>query len=157
MDKYTPKMDEIAFYRASGEFGFLSNLYKNPLEFEGRVFRCAEEAYQFGKAKDPEVAEWIISAPKPHLCAAAAHALFVFDIIPGWNDKKIVRMAYVIDKKFEDPYLKQKLLDTGYRQLTELSKTDAFWGIGKKGTGQNYLGILLMATRNRLQREMKID
>jgi len=120
--------DEIQFYRASGEYGYLSNLYKCPIEFEGRTFRCAEEAYQYGKPKDPAVAEWIVSAPKPHLCAAAAHALFVFDITPGWSDKKVPRMARIIDKKFMDYELGQKLLKTWPAMLTEASNTDAVLG-----------------------------
>lgn len=147
--------DKIRFYRASGEFGFLSNLYKSPIEFEGRTFRCAEEAYQYGKPNDPAVAEWIVSAPKPHLCAAAAHSLFVFDITPGWSDKKVPRMARVIDKKFTDPELGHKLLQTWPALLTEESNSDAFWGIGKKGNGRNMLGILLVATRERLHRQQE--
>jgi hypothetical protein len=142
--------DDIRFYRASGEYGFLSNLYKHNFEFEGRSWRCAEDAYQFGKPKDPAVAEWIVSAPKPHLCAAAAHALLAFDIAPDWQQKKVPRMAKVIDAKFSSEVLAEKLLFTYPRTLIEESSTDSFWGIGKKGTGKNMLGILLMATREKI-------
>ena len=151
--------DDIRFYRASGEYGFLSNLYKHNFEFEGRTWRCAEDAYQFGKPKDQAVAEWIVSAPKPHLCAAAAHALIAFDIVSDWQQKKVTRMANVIDAKFswkssepiyyENP-LAEKLLFTYPRTLIEESSTDSFWGIGKKGNGKNMLGILLMATREKI-------
>ena len=146
--------DDIRFYRSTGEYGYLSNLYKVPVTFEDRTFRCSEDAYQFGKPKDPAVAEWIISAPKPHLCAAAAHALLGFDIVPEWSTKKVPRMARVIDAKFrQNRDLRKKLLETNPRSLIEESNTDAFWGIGKKGNGHNMLGILLMATRNELLRE----
>jgi hypothetical protein len=145
--------DDIYFYRATGEYSFLSNLYRCGVRFEGQVFRSAEDAYQFGKPKDPEVALWLIKAPKPHLCAAAAHALFAFDISPDWQQKKVTRMARVIDAKFTSEDLAEKLIATWPRMLIEKSNTDAFWGIGKKGTGQNMLGILLMATRERLHRE----
>lgn len=145
-----PLHGEIRFYRSTGEYGFLSNLYRHIFEFEGRSWRCAEDAYQFGKPKDPAVAEWIVSAPKPHLCAVAAHSLLAFDINPNWQKGKVVRMAKVIDAKFTSPVLAEKLLFTWPRQLIEESNTDSFWGIGKKGTGHNMLGILLMATRERL-------
>lgn len=161
-----PPTGEIRFYRSTGEYGFLSNLYRHSFEFEGRTWRCAEDAYQFGKLKDPAVAEWIISAPKPHLCAAAAHSLLAFDIVPDWQTVKVVRMANVIDAKFawktSDPVhyenpLAEMLLKTWPRQLTEESNTDALWGIGKKGTGRNMLGILLMATRERLHAKFEGD
>lgn len=145
--------DDIRFYRATGEYGFLSNLYRHSFEFEGRIWRSAEDAYQFGKPRDPIVAEWLITAPKPHLCAAAAHALFAFDISPNWQTRKVTRMAQVIDAKFTSEVLAEKLLKTDQRMLIEESKTDAFWGTGKKGNGRNMLGILLMATRERLHRE----
>jgi hypothetical protein len=142
---------EIRFYRSSGEYGFLSNLFKAPVEFEGRKFRSSEEAYQFGKPKDPVVAEWLVSAPKQHLCAEAAHSLLGFDIREDWNSIKIDRMRRVIEAKFaQNPNLKECLLKTGDAMLIENSKTDAFWGVGKKGNGKNMLGTLLMELRAKL-------
>lgn len=157
-------MNEIRFYRAVGPYGFLSNLYKMPVGFaldaeylpDGDLFRAphffktSEEAYQYGKPKTQEIADWIVSAPKPHLCAAAAHALFVFDIRPDWATVKIDRMRLVLRHKFDvhkQFELWRALMDTGDAQLVEESNTDAFWGIGKKGTGKNMLGVLLMELR----------
>lgn len=143
--------DEIRFYRATGQYGFLSNLCKIPIEFEGRKFRCAEEAYQYGKPRDPRVAEWIVSAPKPHLCAAAAHALLSFDIREDWNEIKVDRMREVLRAKFsQDSALKNLLFQTYPKSLVEASKTDAFWGTGKKGNGKNMLGTLLAEVRDDL-------
>lgn len=143
---------EIRFYRASGEYGYLSNLYRRPIWYDKRKFNCSESAYQFGKPKDPVVAEWIIAAPKPHLCAAIAHALLSFDINPNWNEIKVDRMRDVLRAKFaQHPDLKEKLLNTGDAILIEDSATDAFWGVGKKGNGKNMLGVLLMEIRNELQ------
>ncbi len=146
-----PISKEIRFYRATGKFGFLSNLYKRPVEFEGRQFTCSETAYQFGKPRDIDVAEWIISAPKPHLCAAAAHSLFAFDIRQDWNSVKIDRMRAVLWAKFvQHEDLQKSLLDTGNARLIEESKSDAFWGIGKSGKGKNMLGVLLMEIRDEI-------
>lgn len=146
------RIDEITFYRATGEYGFMSNLYKREVVFSGIKFRSSEDAYQFGKPKDKEVAHWIVSAPKPHLCAIAAHALLPWDIRPGWNDGKVERMKLVLCAKFtQHDDLKEKLLATGDAQLTEVSKSDAFWGTGKKGNGKNMLGKLLMELREELR------
>jgi len=152
-------MTEIRFYRAVGEYGYLSNLYKATIRYGGRKFPHSEAAYQFGKPKDSAVAEWIVSAPKPHLCAAAAHALLAFDISPTWNEVKVKRMKSVLKEKFsQHPVLKEKLLKTGDAILIEESNTDAFWGTGKKGTGKNMLGVLLMEVRGELrQRENSLD
>lgn len=147
-------MSEIRFYRATGPNGYLSNLYVLPapcLQFEGYLFNTSEAAYQFGKPKDLAVAQWLIAAPKPHLCALTAHALLVFDVKPDWNQNKVDRMRAVLKAKFnQHPELANKLIATGEAKLIEASKTDAFWGIGKKGTGKNMLGILLMELRKEL-------
>jgi ribA/ribD-fused uncharacterized protein len=145
-------MGEIRFYRSTGEYGFLSNLFKRPVNFEGRDFSCSEEAYQYGKPRDKAVAEWIVKAPKPHLCAAAAHSLFVFDVREDWNDTKVERMRQVLKAKFDQHRdLAEKLVATGDAALIEESNMDAFWGIGKKGNGKNMLGVLLMEIRKELK------
>jgi len=163
----TPK---IRFYRASGRFGFLSNLYRLeaplqlPDEFDdlGYLFRKAayfetsEAAYQYGKPIRQEVADWIVSPPYPRLCAIAAHSLPWYDVRPKWNDIKVDRMRTVLRLKFDrkERYsLWQALLDTGEAVLIERSKIDAFWGIGKKGNGKNMLGRLLMELRSHLKAE----
>lgn len=138
----------IRFYRARGAHGFLSNLYKHPVKFEGREFPTSEHAYQFGKFKDPKVKEWAMSAPKPHLLAILAHGLFWWDITENWNETKVERMLNVLRAKFSNQDLRQKLIETQDAILIENSKTDAFWGIGKKGKGKNMLGELLMKVRD---------
>jgi ribA/ribD-fused uncharacterized protein len=145
---------EILFYRSDREYGFLSNLYRCPVMFEGRTFRSSEDAYQFGKPRKPAVAEWLISAPAPHLCAAAAHSLFAFDIVPGWSKIKVIRMRQVVEAKFrQNKDLYEMLMDTGTASLKENSPTDPFWGIGKNGDGKNMLGVILMDLREKLLAE----
>jgi ribA/ribD-fused uncharacterized protein len=140
---------EIRFYRASGKYGFLSNLFKCPIHYDDREFTCSEMAYQFGKPIRLEVSEWLVSAPAPHLCAAAAHALLSFDIAPDWNKIKVDRMRDILKEKFtQHKDLQKMLLDTGNAILIEESTIDAFWGIGKKGNGKNMLGVLLMEVRD---------
>jgi ribA/ribD-fused uncharacterized protein len=168
------RSEEIRFYRASGPFGFLSNLYRMPIPFwlpeerdgadrlfrKAASFRNTEAAYQYGKPAKQEVADWIVAAPAPHLCAAAAHALFVFDVRPDWGTVKIDRMRRVLRIKFdrhEQYTLWQSLIDTGDAALIEESKTDAFWGTGKKGNGKNMLGVLLMELRGQLAAEWEAE
>lgn len=145
------KNSTIFFYRASGKFGFLSNLYKAEIAFDGRSFPTSEHAYQFGKFRDPESAEWAIAAPKPHLVAIISHGLFAWDIVPKWSQKKLKRMENVLRAKFSQyPDLANKLIQTGNAELVEKSNMDNFWGCGKKGNGKNMLGKLLMQIREEL-------
>jgi len=145
-------MNEIKFYRASGEYGFLSNLFPCKIDCYNKTFRSSEELYQYGKPKNKEIAEWIISAPKQHLVAMAAHGLFGFDIVENWNEIKVDRMKECLKIKFlQHPELEEKLLATGNLILIEDSKTDALWGIGKKSNGKNMLGVLLMELREELK------
>jgi hypothetical protein len=53
------------------------------------------------------------------------------------------------------PVLRQRLLDTGNRQLVEHTKHDSYWGDGGDGTGQNHLGKILMRVRQELQRSVE--
>lgn len=164
---------EIRFYRACGRFRFLSNLHRLqvplwlPDEFDkgGELFwkavyfETSEAAYQYGKPLKQEVANWIVSAPYPRNCAIAAHSLPWYDVRPKWNEIKVDRMRRVLRLKFdrnERRPLWEALLDTGDAVLIEDSKTDAFWGIGKKGNGKNMLGRLLMELRDQLKAEVNI-
>lgn len=142
----------IMFYRSSGDYGYLSNLFRRKVKFENRVFRSSEDAYQFGKPLEGMTAEWLISAPKPHLCAMAAHGLMAFDIRPDWQAIKVDRMKDILRAKFsQHDDLKQKLIDTGDAILIEDSKTDNFWGCGRNMRGKNMLGNLLMQVREELK------
>jgi hypothetical protein len=139
---------EIHFYRATGPYGFLSNLYKCPVEFEGNVFRSAEDAYQYGKPREAAVAVWMTAAPSPSLCAQVGHSLLPWQVRADWDEVKVDRMRAVVRAKFQQhPDLRAKLIATGHAMLIEKSKMDAFWGIGKSGKGRNMLGQLLMAVR----------
>lgn len=143
--------DIIKFYRANGKYGFLSNLYKVQIEFEGIKFPTTEHAYQYGKFKDKDAREWAMKSPNPHLLSVLAHGLFSWDIVKNWNNIKVDRMYNVLKIKFSNDELKQKLLETGNSILIENSKSDSFWGIGKKGKGKNMLGKHLMKIREEIR------
>lgn len=156
--------DEIRFYRAIGKYGFLSNLYPCNIMSAGEKFASAEHLYQSYKAGDSKIRDWIKQAPYPRLAAIAGHNLFPYDVNPNWNKYnsdngladfgpeelryKVVIMRSTLLCKFGfNPDLADKLLETGDAILIEDSKTDYYWGIGKKGNGQNWLGKCLMDIR----------
>ena len=150
------KLADIPFYRANEKpFGAFSNLFRRPMEFEGRVYPTAEHAYQAGKARKDEVREWILSAPTPSLVAMAAHGLYTWDIVPEWSRTKFDRMRKVLRAKFtQHEDLKNLLLSTGNARLVEAGRTDnavnRTWG-EVNGKGQNMLGVLLMEVRDEIR------
>jgi ribA/ribD-fused uncharacterized protein len=153
-------MSEIRFYRANEKpYGAFSNLFRRPVEFEGETFVTAEHAYQAGKARKPEVKEWLMAAPSPSLLAMAAHGLYQWDIAPSWSRIKFDRMRGVLKAKFtQHEDLKQLLLSTGSARLVESATVDnavnRLWG-EVNGVGKNMLGVLLMELRAELSVQSK--
>lgn len=153
--KSTTKQADIQFYRSNEKpYGAFSNLFRRPMEFEGRMYPTAEHAYQAGKARKDEVREWILSAPTPSLVAMAAHGLYTWDIVPEWSRSKFDRMRKVLKAKFtQHEDLKKLLLSTGNARLVEAGRTDnavnRTWG-EVNGKGQNMLGVLLMEVRDEI-------
>lgn len=147
---------DIPFYRANEKpYGVFSNLFRRPMEFEGRMYPTAEHAYQAGKARKEEVREWILSAPTPSLVAMAAHGLYTWDIAPEWSRTKFDRMREVLRAKFtQHEDFKDLLLSTGDARLVEAGRTDNVvnrtWG-EVNGKGQNMLGVLLMEIREEIR------
>lgn len=151
-------MEEIRFYRASEKpYGAFSNLYRRDIVFEGETFATSEHAYQAGKARKPQVKEWLMSAPSPALLAMAAHGLYYWDVAPGWSKTKFDRMRGVLRAKFtQHEDLRELLLSTGDARLVESATVDntvnRLWG-EVNGKGKNMLGIMLMELRAELRSE----
>ena len=149
--------EEIRFYRTTGNYGFLSNLYPGDIVLDISEWSkrpsplyapSAEHAYQWLKAKNPQVQDDIMNVKLPRSAAILGHGMFRFDVHLKWNEIKVQWMHHVLNSKFlQHEDLTKLLLATGDAILIEDSKTDAFWGMGKKGTGQNMLGRLLMEIR----------
>jgi ribA/ribD-fused uncharacterized protein len=150
--------NEIRFYRASDKpYGCFSNLYRRAIELDGEIFPTAEHAYQAGKARKPEVRDWLMSAPSPALLAMAAHGLYYWDVAPGWSKTKFDRMRMVLSAKFtQHADFTTALLGTGTARLVESATVDSpvnrLWG-EVNGVGKNMLGILLMEIRDELIRD----
>lgn len=157
-----PPADEVRFYRANEKpYGVLSNLYRAKITFESRDFPTAEHAYQFGKARSPAVAEWLMMAPSPSLLAMAAHGLYSWDVAPGWSSGRYQRMRRVVFAKFDQhPDLALILLGTGTARIVESAKVDnevnRRWG-EVDGVGTNWLGMILMDVRAELNARVDAD
>jgi ribA/ribD-fused uncharacterized protein len=154
----------IRFYGVKGLHGFLSNFYRCPLEIGQLGYASTEHFYQAAKTLDPEVHEYIRSAPTPGEARRRGREC---RCRPDWEevvgtpalaakfmDEKGSVVELVKDHfmysaliaKFSIPELGRRLLSTDTHELIEASLFDSYWGEGR-GYGKNKLGRMLQLIR----------
>jgi ribA/ribD-fused uncharacterized protein len=137
------------FTKESG-YDFLSNFYMATVRFDGKLYPSVEHAYQAAKTLDNISREIIRKAKTPSDAKKLGQGL---EIRADWNDVRIDIMRGLIREKFENPFLRPLLLATGDAELILNNRwNDKFWGICR-GTGENWLGKILMEERNRIKEE----
>ena len=141
-------MEQITLFR--GDYAFLSNFQKCRVEFEGDVYSTVEHAFQAAKTFDKEEREKIRTVSSPVIAKRLGRKV---KLRPNWEDVKCDIMRNLLESKFEDKELKDKLLATGNAELIEgKNHGDRFWG-QVNGEGENMLGKLLMEVRDGLCNE----
>ena len=75
-------------------------------------------------------------------------------MVEDWDSKKLDVMLKGLRHKFMNPRLHQLLIETGDAVIHENSEDDFFWGIGDDGTGESWLGKLLMQVREERKSEL---
>ncbi len=130
-----------------GQYRFLSNFHCSPIEFEGRLWRSVEHAYQATKSLDDNVRDQICRMSKPGDAKRFGRTIV---LRPDWEEVKLAVMLCLLELKFAIDPLRMALLQTGDEELIEGNYWgDRFWGVCA-GTGQNHLGKLLMQVRAEL-------
>lgn len=164
----------IKFYEKKDPYYEFSNYAEYPVTIEGISYKTTEHYYQAQKfiyeganCSNLEYAELIRSQKTPNMARilgtqeikqnfAWAKALrikideYKGKVIsdPKWDLHKIDVMRVALKHKFEQhPRLARLLKETGDKEIIEDSPRDYFWGIGRLGNGQNWLGKLLMELR----------
>jgi len=137
-------------HKFTGEFTFLSNFYPSTLLYRGHVFKTAEHAYQASKCSTQSEIEVIKSAPTPVEAKKLGKSMI---LPPGWDEIKIQNMREIIKSKFENPFLRERLKETGHQEIrNENSFHEKFWGTSK-GEGLNWFGVILMDVRREIFEE----
>lgn len=132
--------------------GFLSNFYRAPFRLHGHEWPTVEHFYQAHKCRDALFQSNIRMAPSPKAAKQLARAAEAGDMRPDWQNWRMTVMLQALAAKFvQNPPLADQLVATGERILVEASPTDAFWGNGPDGQGQNRLGYLLTTLRTVLR------
>lgn len=140
--------EEIWFSSYTQGYEWLSNFYEKSFIFKGHPCLTAEGAYQ--RMKSPSLDMETHIALMEANGATARKIGKTVDLRSDWDTYRIEAMALVLDAKFSDGTLAQKLIATGNTQLVHSSPWDTYWGVDNKGKGKNMLGKLLMELREGL-------
>ena len=126
------------------EYEFLSNFYPSSIDYEGITYPTVEHAFQAAKTLDHTERQKIANLPTPAKAKAAGRKVKLRE---GWNDIRTTIMRDIIEIKFSAPTLMTLLQNTGDANLIEGNTwNDTFWGVCR-GKGQNWLGKIIMETR----------
>ena len=139
--------EKICSFR--GEYGFLSNMTTAVFEWDGRMYRNSEAAFQSAKTLDAAERD-TFSTMTGVVAKRAGKKVYLRS---DWEAVKVGIMEEVVRAKFsQNPELLKKLLDTGDAELEEgNSWHDTFWGVDRNtGEGENHLGRILMKVRSEL-------
>lgn len=138
----------IAEFR--GKWAKLGNYSPCLIFYEKHAYQSVEHAYQAAKSLDETTRKMIREQPTPALAKKLARRIA---LRPDWEDVKVGIMRELLDEKFAQEPERSILLSTGDELLVEGNWWgDAFWGQCPVGVGENWLGRLLMETRESLTR-----
>lgn len=141
-------MNQSKISNFRGEFAFLSNFYEAPVNIDGIIYKNSEAAFQAQKCRDQNER---LRFTEMTALEAKGFGKKV-NLRPDWEKEKVNIMRGIVVAKFnQHPELAQKLLETGDAYLEEGNTWgDQFWGT-VNGKGANYLGYILMETREILK------
>ena len=135
-----------------GPHALLSNYAHAPFEDEGSSWRSVEHYFQAAKFADPARVEAIRSCTSADQAKSLAwSADFDSHVRSNWDEIRVEVMRRALHLKFDQHAAARAALERSWPQpIFEDSFTDAFWGIGPAGSGQNILGALLQDLRGPL-------
>lgn len=138
-----------------GQYAFLSNFHTSKIDTAYGCFLSAEHLFQAAKTSSLDEKEKIRLAASPGRAKRLGRKVA---LRPKWEHVKPDIMLAVVQAKFnQNPYLAEKLLDTGDAELIEGNNWhDNEWGNCncpkcQDVLGDNLLGITLMQVRAELR------
>lgn len=137
-----------------GKYAFLSNFYPSIFTHDGIEYPTVEHFFQAAKTLDIKEKKAIAAAATPGQAKRMGRKV---QLRPDWEKVKEYYMELGLRLKFENPSLRQKLLETGSNELIEgNSWHDNEWGSCyctrcQNIAGKNKLGKLLMKLREELR------
>lgn len=137
-----------------GRWTKFSNYSLGVVFYKGHAYQSVEHAYQAQKSLDPAIQKMIRDQPTPATSKKIARAVL---LRPDWDDVKLGIMLDLLREKFSQEPERSILLSTGHEDLVEGNWWhDIFWGQCPVGTGENWLGRLLVKVRSELRADTLI-
>ena len=150
-----------------GKYSFLSNFYASLLHWTHPAWThigptgwmTLEHAYQAAKTPNKYIALEIASTSTPGQAKRAGRKIEAKYFRKDWEEIKDDVMLELLRIKFSDPYLREKLMETGNAVLIEGNTWhDNYWGRCRcqrceSKMGNNMLGVLLMQVRQEIKDE----
>jgi N-glycosidase YbiA len=147
-----PAPDELLFYSVGDTYGEFSNFAPYPIRIDGKKWPTTEHFFQAQKFLDAKLRERIRKATTPGEAARLGRSR-KHPLRRDWESIKLEVMRKAVRAKFEQHRdLAALLLGTGDALLVEHTENDGYWGDGGDGSGENWLGIILMELRAELAR-----
>jgi len=141
----------IYFYSTKGDYGSFSNFSRHGFELDSAYWPTNEHYFQAQKFAGTEHVELIRLAGTPKQAATLGRDR-ARPLRADWEQVKIDLMRRGVLAKFTTHAdIREILLATGDEEIIENAPSDYFWGSGKTGSGQNWLGRVLMEVRATLR------
>jgi ribA/ribD-fused uncharacterized protein len=138
-------------YEPLGPLGILSNYAITPFEIDGDTWPSVEHFFQAAKFLRQEDRMAVRLALRATGAKELAWGQLSDRVRPDWDNVRTAVMDEALRAKFEQyGAARDILLATWPMPLVENSPSDAFWGVGPDGLGQDRLGRSLEAVRNAL-------
>jgi N-glycosidase YbiA len=149
-----PQNTPVVIDSFRGDFGFMSNFHEASIWIDGQRYPSVEHAYQafkFGPyAGEHSAHDMVRTAKSPGMAKKLGYSA---QLPADWDATKTDLMRRLVREKFKNPLLRSMLVATEDVTLIEGNTwNDRFWGVCK-GTGQNWLGRILMEVREECKRE----
>ena len=129
-----------------GRFRFLPNFWPAEVRYWHIAFPTVEHAYVAAKSFDPDFHMKVAETARPGQVKAMGRKVKIRE---DWEDVKLSVMKGLVRQKFRTN-LGIQLMETAPAELIEGNTWgDTFWGVCN-GVGENHLGKILMAERDRL-------
>jgi ribA/ribD-fused uncharacterized protein len=139
----------IKFWRPRDPYGCFSNFSGHPILVDGKIYKTTEHYYQSKKIINPENQELVRKSKTAKECKNLA---YTFPLREDWEKVKYEIMKEALRfKTLQHEDVKQILVSTGNEELAEDSPYDYVWGLGKDGSGTNWLGKAWMEIREELK------
>jgi len=138
-------MDKISEF--DGEYAWLSNFWPSVIMVDVIEYPTVEHAFQAAKVLDLKLRKAISLLDTP---GEAKHVGNKVRLREDWETVKVAIMYDLLCKKFEDLWLRDRLIETESLYLEEGNTwKDRIWGVypPNSGNGRNLLGELLMMVR----------